>query len=773
MEHPHSSELRYRDFFENVPVGLFAVSLDGHILDANPAMVAILGYPSRENLIEASIADFQLDPADAERVATRLREGGEIVGLEVQLGREDGSTVWLQTSGRATCDEAGRVLYYQGAVEDITARKLAEEAALESERRFETFMNHTPVIAFIKDEEGRYEYANEPCLRFFGKQRQELYGHTDHDILPASIADPLRAHDQAVVRDVSGLQTIEHMPGLDGESRAFMVLKFPITDPSERNFVGGFALDITDRRRAEDAERRIARRFRDLFESSPDAIFVQDLEGNILDANPEACSICGQVRGELVGRNLAGLIPADNLAELLGGVPRLARGEGLHAETVIHAADGGLTPVAISCSRIEFTGRPALLLHARDTSEQKKLQEQFHQSQKMEAVGRLAGGIAHDFNNLLTAIIGYNELVLGGLNELDPLRLSSEEVRKAAERAARLTRQLLVVSRKQALQPRIVDMNSCVSEIEKMLRRLIGDDVELSVIRSPKAACVRADPSQLEQVLINLAVNARDAMPSGGQLFIRISIVPVTAVIDFAPDLPAGDYVVLRVTDTGAGMSDEVQARIFEPFFTTKDPGKGTGLGLATCYGIVKQSGGRILCESAPDRGATFSIYLPQVIGKAEAVPIESVSPLPRGTETILVVEDAPGVRSLAVRVLRSLGYHVIEAENGFDALNVIAQRGIEGIDLILSDVTMPKMGGRELVERIRADHPATRVVFTSGAPGADTALKTLFSHPGTAFLHKPFTPADLARIVRGVITEPVLSHLNGSSAPAPGVVEA
>jgi PAS domain S-box-containing protein len=670
-------------------------------------------------------------------------------------------------SARAAKDETGRVLYYQGAVEDVTARKCAEDAALESERRFETFMNHSPVMAFIKDEQGRYQYANEPALHFLNKKRQELYGHSDHDFLPAALADPLRAHDMAVVGEGAGLQTIETLPGPDGELRSFMVLKFPITDPSERNFVGGFALDITDRRRAEEAERRNARRFRDLFESSPDAIFVQDLEGTILDVNLEACSICGQSRADLIGRNMGGLIPADSLAELLGGVPHLARGEVMHAETVIRTSDGRSTPVAISSSRIEFTGHPALLMHARDTSEQKKLQQQFHQSQKMEAIGRLAGGIAHDFNNLLTAIIGYNELVMSGLHERDPLRRSTEEVRKAAERAARLTRQLLAVSRNQTLQPRILDLNACVSEIEKMLRRLIGDDVELSVIPSPKAACVKADPSQLEQVLMNLAVNARDAMPSGGQLFIHISSVLITTMLDAGPDVPPGSYAVLRVTDTGTGMSDETLARIFEPFFTTKNPDKGTGLGLATCYGIVKQSGGRILCDSSPDRGTTFSIFLPQVLGEAEVIPVEAVSPLPRGTETILVVEDASGVRSLATRVLRSLGYQLLEAENGFDALTVISRYGMTAIDLILTDVTMPKMGGRELIERVRAEHPDTRVVFTSGAPGADTGLKNLFGQPGTAFLHKPFTPSDLARIVRHVITQPPDSQFNGSYAPA------
>jgi PAS domain S-box-containing protein len=765
MQHPSSSELRYRDFFENVPVGLFAVSLDGGILDANPAMVSILCYPSREQLLEANIRDFQLDPADALRVATMMREKGEIFDLEVQLGRDDGSTVSLLTNARAARDDAGNVLYYQGAVEDITERKRAEEAVKESEQRFEAFMNHTPVMTFIKDMDGRYQYANEPCLNFLRKERHELYGYTDHDFMPASVADPLQAHDKAVFGDGAGLQTIEKLPGPNGETRTFMVLKFPITDPSERHFVGGFALDITERRRAEEAEQRLARRFCDLFESSPDAIFVQDLDGNILDANPEACSICSQPRDALVGLNMSRLMPAGNLSELLEGAPRLARGEVMHTEAIIRAADGSSTPVTISCSKMEFTGQPALLLHARDTSEQKKLQEQFYQSQKMEAIGRLAGGIAHDFNNLLTAIIGYNELVLGGLRDMDPLRRSSEEVRKAAERAAHLTKQLLAVSRKQTLQPRIVDMNLCVTEIEKMLRRLLGDDVELSVIPSPKAACVKADPNQLEQVLMNLAVNARDAMPSGGQLFIRISSVAVNSPLDAAPDLPSGSYIVLRVTDTGVGMSEEVQAQVFEPFFTTKEPGKGTGLGLATCYGIVKQSGGRIVCESAPNRGTTFSIYLPQVLGQADAARTEAVAPLPRGTETVLIVEDAFGVRSLAVRVLRSLGYKTLEAENGFDALDVIERNGIQSIDLILTDVTMPKMGGRELVERIWGDHPDTRVVFTSGAPGADTALKSLFSHPGTAFLHKPFTPSDLARVIRSVIGQPAIAAANGSNA--------
>jgi two-component system cell cycle sensor histidine kinase/response regulator CckA len=283
---------------------------------------------------------------------------------------------------------------------------------------------------------------------------------------------------------------------------------------------------------------------------------------------------------------------------------------------------------------------------------------------------------------------------------------------------------------------------------------LIGDDVELSVIDSPEPACVRADWSQLEQVLMNLAVNARDAMPCGGQLFIRIAIETLPAHAD-PEGLPAGEYVALHVTDSGTGMSEEIQARVFEPFFTTKDPGKGTGLGLATCYGIVKQSGGGIRCESAPNRGTTFSIFLPRAGSAADAAQPSVSIPLPHGTETILLVEDSQGVRSLAARVLRSLGYKLLEAENGFDALRVIQGEGLAGIDLIFTDVTMPKMGGRELVEKVRGIRPGIRVLFTSGAPGADVALKSLFSGPGTAFLHKPFTPSELANAVRDGLGRP------------------
>ena len=617
LESSSSSELRYRDFFENVSVGLFAVAPDGRILDANPALVAMLQYPGREELLDSNISEFQIDPADSALLLANLRKAGEISGFEVEFGRPDDTTVWLVASARAIRDETGRILYYQGAVEDITARKHAEEAARESEHRFEAFMNHTPVMAFIKDDKGRYEYANDPCLHFFNKKRHELYGHTDHDILPASIADPLRAHDMAVVEDGSGLQTIETLPGRDGEPRSFMVLKFPITDPSERNFVGGFALDITDRRRAEEAERHIARRFRDLFDSSPDAIFVQDLDGNILNVNPEACPMCGESHANLVGRSMSGLIPEEHLRDLLRGVPHLARGEVMHAETIIRSGDGQPTPIALSSSRMEFTGRPALLPMPAIPASKRNSRSNSTRPRRW----RPSGASPAASPTTSTTSSPPSSATMSSSSAASTSGPAPPQQRGGPEggRARRAAHQPAPCGQPQADAPaphrRPQHLPSWRSR--KCSARLIGDNVELSVIPSLKPACVKADPSQLEQVLMNLAVNARDAMPGGGQLFIRVSTVVVTAMLDAAPDLAPGDYVVLRVTDTGTGMTEETQARIFEPFFTTKDPGKGTGLGLATCYGIVKQSGGRILCDSSPQRGTTFSIYLPQVMGTA------------------------------------------------------------------------------------------------------------------------------------------------------------
>jgi PAS domain S-box-containing protein len=384
-------------------------------------------------------------------------------------------------------------------------------------------------------------------------------------------------------------------------------------------------------------------------------------------------------------------------------------------------------------------------------------EEQLRQSQKMEAVGRLAGGVAHDFNNLLTVIGGYCAMSLPSLAAGQPLQKNMMEIQKAAERAASLTSQLLAFSRKQVLQPRVLQLNEVVHGMEKMLRRLIGEDIELSTKFDSALGCVKADPGQLEQVLMNLAVNARDAMPRGGKLTITTSNVLIDHRTKFRNrTLDAGHYVVVAVSDNGMGMSDEVKTHLFEPFFTTKGLGKGTGLGLATCHGIIAQSGGAIHVYSEPNSGTTFKIYLPCTDAKPEPAAAPDNENLPTGTESILVVEDEPAVRRLAVVILRERGYSVEESNNAFEALELIRKN--PSFDLVLTDVIMPQMSGKELCDQIRAQLPRTRVLLMSGYTNDALAHHGVLDED-LSFLEKPFSPSGLARKVREVLNRPAHSR--------------
>jgi len=395
------------------------------------------------------------------------------------------------------------------------------------------------------------------------------------------------------------------------------------------------------------------------------------------------------------------------------------------------------------------------LQEAQDKAERKQLEQQLRQAQKMEAIGQLTGGIAHDFNNMLTVIIGYSELMLRSLGADDPMRDEVNEIREAGERAAALTRQLLAFSRKQVLQPKVLDFNAVLTNMDRMLQRLIGEDIALVAVPAPGIWRVYADPSQIEQVMMNLAVNARDAMPQGGKLTIETANVELDDAYarDHASVRP-GSYVMLAVSDTGCGMNRETQARIFEPFFTTKEPGKGTGLGLSTVYGIVKQSGGSIWVYSEPGRGTTFKIYLPRGEAVAEAVePSREAARTVRGSETILLVEDDNAVRALVRSTLQAHGYTVQEAPHGKHAIQVCEQHAAP-IHLLVTDVVMPEMGGREVAERLKPSRPNMKVLFMSGYTD-----KAIVHHgeldPGTAFLQKPFTPDALARKVREVLDTP------------------
>ena len=440
---------------------------------------------------------------------------------------------------------------------------------------------------------------------------------------------------------------------------------------------------------------------------------------------------------------------SDDLAVMDSLTPRLI------PEEAITDASGALRYLkTIKRPLVDANGRAdQVLVVSTDITERRRLGEQLLQSQKMEAVGQLAGGVAHDFNNLLTVITSYSALLLGDLAEGDPRREDVTEIKQAADRAAGLTRQLLAFSRKQVLQPRMLDLNQVVAGTEKMLRRLIGEDIDLVTVEGSNLGLVHADAGQIEQVIVNLAVNARDAMPGGGRLTIETANVELAAdVASRRLDTRAGAYVMLAVTDTGTGIPSDALPHIFEPFFTTKERGKGTGLGLATVHGIVKQSGGDVWLYSEPGQGTTFKVYLPLMEGDASTVAPEGArrAVAPRGTETVLLVEDDAALRQLARRVLEGQGYVVVEATNGRHALE--ACDGYSGrIDLVLTDVVMPELGGRAVAERLAERWPSVRLLYMSGYTDDDVVRRGVLD-TRAAFLQKPFTPEVLARKVREVL---------------------
>jgi PAS domain S-box-containing protein len=503
------------------------------------------------------------------------------------------------------------------------------------------------------------------------------------------------------------------------------------------------------------AEVRDARDFlQSIAESSPDAIVTTDVHGRVTYWSPGAEETLGYPAREVLGRRTADLY-VDGEAEARAVMARLrAEGRLRDYEMVIRARDGRAVTVSSSMALLRdtsgtITGTVGVV---KDVTEKKMLEASFRQSQKMEAVGLLAGGIAHDFNNLMTVVIGRSELLLARLRAEDPVRRDIELFRKTATRAAELTRQLLAFSRKQVLQPKVLDLNTVVANLEPMLRRLIGEDVELRAVLAPGLGRVKADPGQVEQVLVNLAVNARDAMPRGGKLTIETGDV----VLDDAyarkhPGMSAGPHVMLAVSDTGAGMDEATQARVFEPFFTTKEPGKGTGLGLSTVYGIVKQSGGSIWVYSEVGAGTAFKVYLPRLDGVTEpAVQRARPARAEGGSETILLVEDEEELREVARETLEVFGYVVLEAGNGADALRM-AERHPGPIHLLLTDVVMPAMNGAELVRRLMPTRPEMAVLFVSGYTD-DAIVHHGVLEPGTAFLEKPFSPDQLVRRVREVL---------------------
>ena len=752
-------DARYRNLLEQAREGVVAES-EGRVVFANPAAMQMFGWTREEDWAGRGFLDL-VAPEDRETLAgilaapatAALARRHVIAGL-----RADGSRFEMEITP-APMTFQGKTAT-QAILRDITERRRAEEALRESEERYRLLFENNPQPMWVYDNETlAFLAVNDSACQHYGYTRAEFLAMTLRDIRPPEdvprLLQNLKSDGQKFRR--GGIWRHRRKNGSVMEVEiASHALQF-----LGRNAQLALATDVTERQRAEEGLRHSEQKYRDIFDFATVGIYQCRDDGSLITVNAQLARMLGYDSPEdLMKHNLDDIYmdPAERREWTSSYEPgekghrrelRWKRKDGkpiwleLNART-IRNADG-------STRYIE--GFVHDITDRRESEEEKRrLLEQLVQSQKMEAVGQLAGGIAHDFNNLLTAITGYSELLLGELPPEDLRRSHAEEIRKAGERAASLTQQLLAFSRRQVLEPKILDVNTVVSDIERMLRRLIGEHIELKTRKEINLWKVRADPGQIEQAILNLVINARDAMPEGGTLAIETNNKSLDeAYASSHVPTQAGDYVEVAVTDTGSGISDEVMARLFEPFFTTKEVGKGTGLGLSTTYGIVKQSGGYLWCESEVGRGTTFRVYLPRVdepVTHPEQQP--APPPIHPGDETVLLVEDEPEVRSLVQRILKTQGYTVVTAANPDEAIAVA--REFKGtIQVMVTDVVMPGMTGLQLAARLMPTRPNMRVLFVSGythdAIGHDGILD-----PGTAFLQKPFTPNALARKVREVL---------------------
>jgi two-component system cell cycle sensor histidine kinase/response regulator CckA len=644
----------------------------------------------------------------------------------------------------------GRMFFVQNELL-LSTRELQKNLAL-----LQGITAGTTDAVFVKDLQGRYLMMNPAGAGFLGRTVDEIIGKDDTELFDdAETGRVIMELDRGVLQS-GKMQTFEEGGAAAGVSRIYLSNKGPFRDASGK-VIGllGICRDITDRKLAEEELRQSQRKLRIHFEHTPLAVIEWDLDFRVTDWNPAAEGMFGYSRQEAIGQRASFIVPPhfrplvdkvwQELLNQKGGVR--SANDNITKDGRIISCEWYNTPLVDESGRV--LGAASL---AQDVTERVALEERLRQSQKMEAVGRLAGGVAHDFNNLLTVILGYSQILAEGVPAGSRLADSTAQIKSAADRASGITRQLLAFSRKQVLSPRVINLNDIMLNLDSLLRRLIGEDIEVLTVPSNDLGSVKADPGQIEQVIMNLALNARDAMPSGGKLTLETT----NAQLDESyaqrhqPAEP-GRYVMLAVTDTGHGMSPETQARIFEPFYTTKEVGKGTGLGLSMVYGIVKQSGGYIWVYSEPDRGTTFKIYLPRVDQPAESTGAQNrPNSVQRGTETILLVEDDPQLRQLSSSVLAHCGYKMLVASSPEEGIE-ICRSNHRDIRLLVTDVVMPGMNGRQLAEQIQQVSPNVKVLYISGYT-SNAIVHYGVLDPGLSFLPKPFTLSALVAKVREVL---------------------
>jgi two-component system, cell cycle sensor histidine kinase and response regulator CckA len=611
---------------------------------------------------------------------------------------------------------------------------------------------------FVKDLQGRYLMMNSAGAHFLGRKVEEIIGKNDLELFNPESGRQIMEGDRQVLQS-GEMQTYEEAGVAGGVARIYLSNKGPFRD-SNGEVVGllGICRDITDRKRAEVEILKSEQKLKIHVEHTPLAVIEWDTEHRVASWNPAAERIFGYPRAEAMGRHASFFVPPQFREHVDRVGKYLLTGKGGSRSTNENITKDGRI---ISCEwyNTPLVGESGVVLGVaslvQDVTERVALEERLRQSEKMEAIGRLAGGVAHDFNNLLTVILGYTQIMTDGVPGGSRLANATAQIKSAADRAAGITRQLLAFSRKQVRSPQLIDLNNVMMNLDTMLRRLIGEDIEVLSVPGSQLGTVNADPGQVEQILMNLALNARDAMPNGGKLTLETANVELDDAYahEHRPVEP-GRYVMMAVSDTGVGMSPETLARIFEPFYTTKELGKGTGLGLATVYGIVKASGGYVWVYSEPGQGTTFKIYLPRVDQPAQAVlPEKAVASVQRGTETILLVEDDPQLIQLSSSVLAHCGYKVLAAANPDEALTLCrANRG--DIRLLVTDVVMPKMNGRQLAEEVTKICPHVRMLYVSGYT-SNAIVHYGVLDAGLWFLPKPFSLSALVAKVREVLDAP------------------
>ncbi len=753
----HESEERFRELFDNAPVGYHEIDTDGRIVRVNRTELEMLGYEAKEMLGRPVWEFVEQEQETRQAVEAKLREAATAgPPFERTYRCKDGRTIPVLVEDRIL-QQNEEICGMRSTIQDISDLREAEKALeeqtrrlKESERRFRSFINSTTDFAFIKDQHFRHLFANRAYLEFLGRTQEQVRGKTDFELLPKSLAESCRATDVQVLEKGTVISTEE----ADGE-RVFETYKFPVPLGEGEVGVGGLVREITERRKAERALRESQEKFRSIVENIGIGIALIGPDMDILELNRQMREWFPEARvgpGAVCSRNLMGG-DSDEPCPDCPAVKTLRDG-GVHESVISFQRDGERATYRVVSSPVQGAGNhvQGAIVMAESITETLALEEQLHRAARLQSLGQLAGGVAHDFNNLLTGVIGYAQLLRDRVQEGSDLERDLAEIEQLGERGAALTEQLLSFSRQRLMRPVVLDLDEQVEQILNMLQRLIGEDVELSFHSEGGPARVRGDPAQIQEVLMNLAVNARDAMPAGGRLIIETERMELDE--EFADrhlELEEGPYVRLSVTDTGIGMDEKTLEHLFEPFFTTKEPGRGTGLGLATVYGIVSQHGGAISVYSQPGEGTTFKVYLPRLEQEApEQEPEPADREIPRGTETVLVVEDEDAVRSLARRVLERQGYSVLVASDPAEARGVFSEHSQE-IDLLLTDVIMPGENGDQLYESLSARNPSLKVLYMSGY-ASSTVMQRGVDELDTAFIMKPFDARELCRHVRVVL---------------------